>query len=233
MRKFIKSFFKWLFVGVFLAIVITVVGEFFVKAAEQKGVYDNAGQQVDSVITESASFLYSALEFVTSLPFRIGIMSLISFGVGLYGAMFLIKRDDKKKLEEEEQEFLEEGNKDKDRERLFLPSHQQVFANILNSTNLFTLQEAAQIMVDRRISGELSNAASSQMVQLQKMMRSGEIERQSLTPMEAMASYKTHSFTQMVMTGERPLPPVSSKINRKQLFELTKKLQLPVPGLKP
>lgn len=51
MRKLLKTLTLWLWSGLFLAIILSVVSEFFIKWAEQNGLYDNPNERVMSALS--------------------------------------------------------------------------------------------------------------------------------------------------------------------------------------
>ena len=112
------------------------------------------------------------------------------------------------------------------------PDEEQVFAHIINRKDMFTLREAALLLVDRKISGDMSHIASAQLIELQAMMRDNKLHRKDIIG-------STERINQMSQrmdfhgTGELPMPSIRAKITRKQLYDLSIELNLPIPGLNP
>jgi len=211
-----------------VTILISVAGEFFIKLAEEKGLYDNPTKKVDGVITQSKSIWLTLAEFFASNGFRVGIGIAAAFAIGIGLCYFAIKHDDKKRTKAEEKKFEEQGYLPAPQK----PSEGRVFANILNRRDYFSLREAALLLVDRKLSGELSDTASAQLQELKEMMSRGDIERQDeLSPFETFG--RINRILNTMATGQHPLPYAGAKITRKQLYDLSVKLSLPISGLKP
>jgi hypothetical protein len=74
MRKLIRISATWLLVGCVLAIVVSVFGEFFIKVAEDKGLYSNAGKKWDGAMNAISQFIMSGL-FLYPVAFLGGLVA--------------------------------------------------------------------------------------------------------------------------------------------------------------
>lgn len=93
MRKLIRSVLTWLLVGLFLAIVVAVVGEWFIEVAKAKGLYTDAGNQWDSVMTRAISTGGSIAAFLLSGWVLFPATGLLGLVAGLWLDTFLKVRE--------------------------------------------------------------------------------------------------------------------------------------------
>ena len=228
MRKLFKKIGFFLLVGIPVTIAVSVISQFFIEWTKAKGFYDNPTEKVDGVINQSKGIWITLAEIFASNNFRIAIGVAAAFSLGMGICYFAIKYDDKKKLKSEERRFEDEGYVPLPQK----PSEGRVFANILNRRDNFTLKESALLLVDRKLSGEMSDTANAQLQELRIMMRDGKIQRHGeITPIENLN--RISNILNSAANGTTPTPFAFAKITRKQLYDLSIELKIPIAGLKP
>ena len=171
------------------------------------------------------------MQFVTWLTYSvapIGIFSLCLFAYNLCMAPLRIERErhaaTKALIPEEYTEKLSPTR----------PSEDKVLGGVLNRRSYFTLWEAASLMADNKLTGELSTAGNALLSELRVMLRDGKLTRiDQPTRMEGMANLQRNLGR--IVLGDEPIGIVwsSAKITRKELFEISVELDLPIPSLEP